>query len=46
METQQHLSEEVAKLKSENATLQRRIQTLLLELERMRRKLESTWGEA
>jgi vacuolar-type H+-ATPase subunit D/Vma8 len=33
-------------LKNANDTLQRRIRTLVAEIERLRQKLTSTWGEA
>jgi regulator of replication initiation timing len=46
METADSSLVEAAKLKSEIDTLRRHIQTLLAENERLRRKLESTWGEA
>lgn len=46
METPTSSSQEVEKLKSVNATLRKRIQMLEAEIERLRRKLESTWGEA
>lgn len=39
-------AEEVERLRKENATLRKRIQTLVAELDRLRKKLESTWGEA
>ena len=46
METQVSSSEEEERLKNENDTLRKRIQMLVAEMERLRRKLESTWGEA
>jgi cell division protein FtsB len=46
METQVSSSEEEERLRSVNATLRKRIQMLEAEMERLRRKLESTWGEA
>lgn len=46
METQHVSQPAVEKLKRENDTLRKRIQTLLQEVERLRKKLESTWGEA
>jgi cell division protein FtsB len=44
METQDYSSQEVERLKSENATLRRRIQTLEAEIARLRDKLVSAWG--
>ena len=46
METQADSVPEVERLKNENDTLQRRIQMLVAEIERLRHKLTSTWGEA
>lgn len=46
METQGSSSQEAERLKNENDTLRKRIQLLTVEIERLRRKLESTWGEA
>lgn len=46
METPNASSPEVERLKNENDTLRRRIQTLAAEVERLRQKLASTWGEA
>ena len=46
METPVSSSEEEERLRSVNATLRKRIQMLEAEMERLRRKLESTWGEA
>ena len=45
METHPVSAEEAERLKNENDTLQRRIQTLVAEIERLRAKLASTWGE-
>lgn len=46
METQVSSSEEEERLKNENDTLRKRIRILEAAMERLRRKLESTWGEA
>ena len=46
METQVSSSEEEERLRSENDTLRKRIRMLVAEVERLTRKLESTWGEA
>ena len=46
METPQHSSKEEERLKKEIATLRKRIQTLVAENDRLRRKMESTWGES
>jgi molecular chaperone GrpE (heat shock protein) len=46
METPQHSSKEEERLKKEIATLRKRIQTLVAEIDRLRRRLESTWGES
>jgi chaperonin cofactor prefoldin len=46
MEKQEPLSVEEEKLKSENATLRKRIRMLEAELLRLQAKLVSTWGEA
>ncbi len=46
METHHSSSEEEERLKNENDTLRKRIRMLEAEMERLRRKLESTWGEA
>jgi cell division protein FtsB len=46
METQQPSSKEEERLKNEIATLRKRIQILVAEVDRLRRKMESTWGEA
>lgn len=44
METQDCSSQEVERLKSENATLLARIRTLEAEIGRLRDKLVSAWG--
>jgi cell division protein FtsB len=44
METADYSSQEVARLKNENATLLARIQTLEAEIGRLRDKLVSAWG--
>jgi hypothetical protein len=46
METQPVSLSAAAKLKRENDTLKKQIRLLIAEVERMRRKLEMTWGEA
>lgn len=46
MATQVPSSLEAGKLKNENDTLRKRILLLEAEIERLRRKLEMTWGEA
>jgi len=46
METPPHSSKEEERLKKEIATLRKRIQTLVAEIDRLRRKMESTWGES
>jgi len=46
METQVSSSEEEERLRSVIDTLRKRIRMLEAEMERLRRKLESTWGEA
>ncbi len=46
METPVSSSEEEERLRKENDTLRKRIRMLEAEMERLRRKLESTWGEA
>ena len=46
METQVSSSEEEERLRRENDLLRKRIQMLEAAMERLRRKLESTWGEA
>ena len=45
METQQPSSPEEERLKSENAILRKRIQMLEAEMQRLRLKLVSVWGE-
>ena len=44
METQDYSSQEVERLKSENATLQRHIQMLKVIIANLQDKLVSTWG--
>lgn len=46
METQPPSSKEEERLKNEIATLRKRIQILVAEVDRLRRKMESTWGES
>lgn len=46
MATQAPSLSEAEKLKKENATYQKRIRMLEAEIERLRRKLEMTWGES
>jgi predicted nucleic acid-binding Zn-ribbon protein len=46
METHPVSAEEAERLKKENDTLRRRIRTLVDEIERLRQKVTSTWGEA
>lgn len=46
MATQAPSSTEAERLKKENDTLRKRIRTMVAEIERLRKKLEMTWGDS